>query len=118
MRMRASVDFFEALNGEMGVYLCAGEAGVTEKFLHRAEVRSTIEHMCRKAMSQRVGAHLCTCGQHRCRVLMNDTLHAPARERPTPMVDEDMRDMTVFRKFRPDGEIRAQRPYRRRTQQR
>ena len=44
-RMRAVINFCEILKIEMGVYLGGGDAGVTEHFLHGAQVATGLQYM-------------------------------------------------------------------------
>ncbi len=45
----------QSLLTHMRVVLCGGEIGMTEKFLHRAEVRAAVEQMSGEGVAQRMG---------------------------------------------------------------
>ena len=44
-RMRSVVNFGKVLEIEMGIHLRGGDAGVSEHFLHRAQVAGGLQHM-------------------------------------------------------------------------
>ena len=54
--MRLVVDFLHSLHGNVGVDLSSGEAGMTEEFLHGAEVGPVVEEVGGEAVTELVGA--------------------------------------------------------------
>ena len=57
------VDFFEAVNRDVGVNLGGGEGFVAEEFLYDAEVCSRVEHVGGEGVSQGVGGDFVTTGE-------------------------------------------------------
>ena len=56
--MSPVVDFFQPASRQVGVYLGGGEVLVPEHFLDASQVGSCVEHVCRKAVPQRVRADM------------------------------------------------------------
>ena len=49
--MRFLVDLLKPLRRDVGVNLCGGEVGVTEEFLHAAQVGAGVEHVRGEAVA-------------------------------------------------------------------
>ena len=56
-RMRTVVDLGEVLEIEVGIDLCGGNAGVTQHFLHGAQVAGGLQHMRGEGVAQQVRMH-------------------------------------------------------------
>ena len=52
--MRLIVDFHQAVNSDMGIFLCGREGRVAEQFLNGAQVRTPFQHVGGKSMPQGV----------------------------------------------------------------
>ncbi len=55
-RMGLAVGFLEALDGDVGVDLGGGDAGVAEEFLDAAEIGAGVEHVSGEGVAELVGA--------------------------------------------------------------
>ena len=58
--VRLPIDLFEALDAGVRVDLRGADTGVTEQFLHRAQVGTAIHHVGGEGMTQRVRAESCS----------------------------------------------------------
>ena len=57
-RVRRLIDLLEAFDAGVRVDLRGGDAGVTEQFLHRAQVAAGLQQMARERMAQDVRMHV------------------------------------------------------------
>ena len=55
MRVRLFVGFFESLGADVRINLGCCETFVSQQFLHTPQIGPTIQQMCSKTVSQRMG---------------------------------------------------------------
>ena len=86
-RMRLIVNLQHMLHRKLRISLCGREPFVAKQFLDRPQVRSFLQHVCSKRMSQRVRMHI---GRQALghRNLFDDSSNTSSRQPPPPPVDE------------------------------
>lgn len=55
------IDGQELVGGQMRVFLCRAERGVSQQFLNRTQVRAFVEQVGRIGMTERMGADRAAC---------------------------------------------------------
>jgi len=105
--MCLEVDVAAASIRDVGVALRRPEIRMPEHLLHGAQVRSSLEEMCRERMAQEVrmdasGLEAGTVGE-----LAQDEERAGARERSASRVQEELRPIAAVEVRPPEGEIAA-----------
>ena len=104
-RMALGVDRFQPTVLDLRVDLGCANAGVAQDLLQGSDFRSPGEHMCGKAMSERVGADL-SLATDSGRVFFDEMPDVDACERPTRAADEQVFAFPEPCHFRPfPGEV-------------